>query len=566
MAASGMAIRTVDDSRDPEAGDAELLAHVSSDECPPAAVPSSSSDSSSFSTLKCRAVSSLAIASLAGLLFFAAYAHFSRATYEVVAAIEDAEQLQFAEVATTCPGTMSIPGLGLTALINTKSDSETTAVHQIDVQGDTLVAHMGGRAYFGDQCVENTYDNNYYAASPLLGNTLRYTIDLAGAGCGCNAAVYLVSMKQNTQVSTCGDYYCDANSVCGVKCTEVDIMEANMYAFHSTLHAADDGTGQGFGYGGTGGLQSSWEDGQYGPGGRCIDTTRPFDVAVSFPVAADNTLQGMKVTLSQAGSPCPLSSMISNYQANGRDGLLEISKALADGMTPVVSYWSADDMGWLDGKGPQGGACEADHSDQCPDAVKVYGISYETGADGSAPSASMPAMPAQPASNGITPGLQDAQASEWEAANVGANIMPVPNVDDPEWAIYPGKDTFSFADVHRMSAADIGACKAYASINSIAAFVVWRGDCYFRQQSGPACRDNLKDSSEATAYISRSSLASAEMQATPAAVVSPSVAGAPPAGVMPVLGVPGWEKTQTSAGEVYYYNVNTGETSWSLPQ
>merc|ERR1719428_2809757 len=105
-----------------------------------------------------------------------------------------------------------------------------------------------------------------------------------------------------------------------------------------------------------------------------------------------------------------------------------------------------------------------------------------------------------------------------------------------------------------MSAADIGACKAYARINSIAAFVVWRGDCYFRQQSGPECRDNLKDSSEATAYISRSSLASAEMQATPAAVVSPSVA------------VPGWEMTQTSAGEVYYYNVATGETSWSLPQ
>jgi hypothetical protein len=278
---------------------------------------------------------------------------------------------------------------------------------------------------------------------------------------------------------------------------------------------------------------------------------------VSFPVNADGNLQGMKVTLTQDGSPCPLSSMISTYQANGRDGIPEISKALADGMTPVVSFWAADSMGWLDGKGPKGGACDVDHADQCPDSVKVYGFAFEKGADGSAPSA--PAV-----NSGITSTAQVAMAPAPSTV-----ILPVPEVEDPEWATYPGKDTFAFQNVHQMSAVDLGACKAYAHANNVAAFVVWRGDCYFRPHSGRECQGNLEDSSESTTYISRSSLAPSvsvpEMQTG-----APSMVVQVPEAAMPVpavadTGVPGWSQTQSADGEVYYYNMATGQTSWSLP-
>ena len=53
------------------------------------------------------------------------------------------------------------------------------------------------------------------------------TMDLSQVGCACNAALYLVSMGAPSAAPTkCGDYYCDANDVCGVNCPEMDIQEA----------------------------------------------------------------------------------------------------------------------------------------------------------------------------------------------------------------------------------------------------------------------------------------------------------------------------------------------------
>jgi hypothetical protein len=61
--------------------------------------------------------------------------------------------------------------------------------------------------------------------------------------CDCNIALYLVSIGENSDPLTtdpdCGldPFYCDASNVCGRSCTEIDIMEANKYAFLSTLHS-----------------------------------------------------------------------------------------------------------------------------------------------------------------------------------------------------------------------------------------------------------------------------------------------------------------------------------------
>ena len=71
----------------------------------------------------------------------------------------------------------------------------------------------------------------------------------------------------------CGDYYCDANSVCGEACTEMDIQEANNHAFAITPHkCSGDCPSCTCDRGGCGAHVQN-----YGPGGK-IDTTRPFQV------------------------------------------------------------------------------------------------------------------------------------------------------------------------------------------------------------------------------------------------------------------------------------------------
>mmetsp|Transcript_99922 Transcript_99922/g.278252 ORF Transcript_99922/g.278252 Transcript_99922/m.278252 type:complete len:555 (+) Transcript_99922:1-1665(+) len=228
----------------------------------------------------------------------------------------------------------------------------------------------------------------------LLGKVLKYTTDISSAGCGCNAAFYLVSMRQNAQISSCNDYYCDANKVCGVACAEVDIQEANKRAWHSTLHAAADSSGTGGGYGGgeewTG--PRNFNRDQYGPGSPCIDTMQPIDVAVSFPTNPQGQLQAMVVTLTQRGRNCPLTINLGSY-AN----MAEISGAIAAGMTPVISYWKSEDMLWMDGKGADAqGPCAVD-SQRCGDSVQFYDFRVEDIA-GPAPQPAPAPVPApQPA-------------------------------------------------------------------------------------------------------------------------------------------------------------------------
>jgi len=236
------------------------------------------------------------------------------------------------------------------------------------------------RTYFANTCSEGVYNNTDYVALKLLGKTLRYTTDVSGAGCGCNAGLYLTALSQNTVKSDCFDYYCDANSVCGVACNELDLQEANQHAWHSTLKTQDDGIGVKCGLGGNSGIldKCNWAPEDYGRGGRCIDTSKPFQVAVSFHVNDIGRFKAMEVRLSQDGGRCHLSATLEEYTHHGRDGMAELSAALARGMTPTISYWASDDMMWMDGLDSRGkGHCIRDNAAACPESVRFYDFAIE---------------------------------------------------------------------------------------------------------------------------------------------------------------------------------------------
>jgi len=277
--------------------------------------------------------------------------------------------------AASCTGAVNVSGFGLASIVPTGMGANESA--QVRVSDGQVVPELGGRAYFADACNSGAYNHTQYLAFNLLGKTMRFTTDLSGLGCGCNAAFYLTSMTQNEHPSECKDYYCDANNVCGESCAEIDIMEANQHAWHSTLHAQWDHSGLGKGIGGGGAGWSGprdWTTAQYGPGAQCIDTTKPFEVAVSFPASAACELEAMTVTLSQAGSACPLFVSIGGYPAMG-----ELSAALRAGMTPIVSYWSSGEMLWMDGQGQDfQGPCARDDPATCGFNVRFYGFAVES--------------------------------------------------------------------------------------------------------------------------------------------------------------------------------------------
>jgi len=276
-----------------------------------------------------------------------------------------------------CPGSITVAGYGPISMVNAKTNKPGHKTGTVEVDaGAGIVPHMKGRSYFADACKEGHYDSRQYSALQLLGKTMSYSVDLSAASCGCNAALYLTSLHQNADTSTCDDYYCDANKVCGVNCAEIDLMEANNRAFYSTFHVQDDGGGMGGGYGSA---RRDWNSTVYGPGARCIDTRYAFKVAVSFPVNAKGKLRAMEVTLSQQGKPCHLPVRVANYNPFGRDGMQELSDALVAGMTPIVSYWGAGEtMMWLDGPGGDGqGPCNKDTPQRCGDSVRFFDFAIE---------------------------------------------------------------------------------------------------------------------------------------------------------------------------------------------
>ena len=154
-------------------------------------------------------------------------------------------------------------------------------------------------------------------------------------------------MVPNGEAGDCGgDYYCDANYVCGSDsaCTEIDVMEANGRAWHSTLHLVNDATVDQAGSPmGLGGGYSDFSVDQYGPGGSHVDTRAPFNVAVRFPVTSAGKLAAVEVALSQGGGAATLTlnmTEYSYYDIQGQqhsDGIDQVSARACGGVGERVS-------------------------------------------------------------------------------------------------------------------------------------------------------------------------------------------------------------------------------------
>ena len=74
-----------------------------------------------------------------------------------------------------------------------------------------------------------------YERLHLLGKKLRWNVNVSNAGCGCNAALYLVDMPDGG--SEAGAGYCDVQTPFDQGgCLEIDLFEGNTKEMATTLH------------------------------------------------------------------------------------------------------------------------------------------------------------------------------------------------------------------------------------------------------------------------------------------------------------------------------------------
>ena len=188
-----------------------------------------------------------------------------------------------------------------------------------------------------------------YEKMRLLGKTLRYTVDVSQVGCGCNAALYLVAMRQPDGWNS---RYCDINVGDPEPCLEIDLFEGNAKALATTLHteggeAADGKCNQW----GCAASYGPWDSNcAFGIGSPNLDSSRPFEMAARFEnngvMTVDAGQDGVwrrlwEKRLAGNNAPeVPLSAF-----AKVKASLEE------DGLVLVTSLWAADGdgMSWLDG-------------------------------------------------------------------------------------------------------------------------------------------------------------------------------------------------------------------------
>jgi len=278
-----------------------------------------------------------------------------------------------------CGGKLNIQDLAeyhlITASMNKPDDPASRKLHG---DGDAIKVGMKSRAYLGNSCADGDFKQSEYMKVNWMGKRLSFTVDLSEVGCGCNAALYMVSMSYSYEAGGCSDYYCDAVSVCDMQCAEIDLMEANNRAFHTTLHDGQHPWDPKVGCGGAGYTAAGeawtgprdWSKEQYGPGADCIDTRKPFEASFDFEVHEDEwKLKSLNVFLTQDG--CQIHASTQRF-GNMFDIL---THRLNEGMTLVISYWSDPGMLWLDGARKDEPFCKAeDEKDghrQCGESVTL---------------------------------------------------------------------------------------------------------------------------------------------------------------------------------------------------
>jgi len=188
----------------------------------------------------------------------------------------------------------------------------------------------------------------------LLGGSVEFDVDLSNAGCSCNIAFYLVKMPakgwNGVPSAQGGNYYCDANDVGGAWCPEIDIMEANKYAFQATPHKCDPPTDKGHytncDKSGKGWMNLHNLGASYGPG-KSIDTNKWFHVKAEFKEEGGK-LTGYGITLEQNGHSFSHMTTAADVPAGYLDSL---TWDVQYGMTFALTSWGSDwnTMKWLDG-------------------------------------------------------------------------------------------------------------------------------------------------------------------------------------------------------------------------
>lgn len=223
------------------------------------------------------------------------------------------------------------------------------------------------RAFLAQNFRAKNWAEAAYVRLDMRGRTMSFTVDVSKVPCGVIMTLYLVNMGDPNGASN----YCDIQPKQG-GCTEIDIMEANAYAYQATVH-----TVLGEKFDGSCNEKGCWSNigkypyafggskskDLYGPGG-LIDTKKPYKVTASFSQDGEMTVvlhQGLKFlpvyNRSLPGNtPDVKKADWFNLAAYPRPaGVPLAAKAKivdmfeSNGGVMVTSLWTANGTEWLDG-------------------------------------------------------------------------------------------------------------------------------------------------------------------------------------------------------------------------